>query len=85
MLLAAGILISMDGKGAWRDDVFVERIWRSIKYEEVYLKAYENVPEARSSISKYINFYNSGRPHSSLEGRTPDEAYFGARQLAEAA
>ena len=85
VLLAAGISISMDGKGAWRDNVFVERIWRSIKYEEVYLKAYENVPEARSSISNYIAFYNSGRPHSSLDGRTPDEAYFGGRQMAEAA
>lgn len=85
VLLAAGISISMDGKGAWRDNVFVERIWRSIKYEEVYLKAYESVPEARSSISSYIDFYNSERPHSSLDGRTPDEAYFGGRQMAEAA
>ena len=85
VLLAAGISISMDGKGAWRDNVFVERLWRSIKYEEVYLKAYESVPEARSSISNYISFYNSGRPHSSLDGRTPDEAYFGGRQMAEAA
>jgi putative transposase len=85
VLLSAGISISMDGKGAWRDNVFVERFWRSIKYEEVYLKAYENVREARSSISNYIRFYNSGRPHSSLDGRTPDEAYFGERQMAEAA
>ena len=85
VLLAAGISISMDGRGAWRDNVFVERIWRSIKYEEVYLRAYENVPEARSSISNYIGFYNSGRPHSSLDGGTPDEAYFGGRQMAEAA
>ena len=85
VLLAAGISISMDGKGAWRDNVFVERFWRSIKYEEVYLKAYETVREARSSISNYIGFYNSGRPHSSLDGRTPDEAYFGGRQMAEAA
>lgn len=85
VLTAADIKISMDGKGAWRDNVFIERFWRSIKYEEIYLKAYENVPEARSSISKYIDFYNSGRPHSSLDGRTPDEAYFGGRQMAEAA
>lgn len=85
VLTAAGISISMDGKGAWRDNVFVERFWRSIKYEEVYLKAYETVREARSSISNYIDFYNSGRPHSSLDGRTPDEAYFGGRQMAEAA
>ena len=61
------------------------QFWRSIKYEEVYLKAYENVRDARSSISNYISFYNSGRPHSSLDGRTPDEAYFGGRQMAEAA
>lgn len=85
VLLAAGISISMDGKGAWRDNVFVERFWRSIKYEEIYLKAYENIREARSSISNYIRFYNSGRPHSSLDERTPDEAYFGGRQMAEAA
>lgn len=85
VLTAASIPISMDGKGAWRDNVFVERFWRSIKYEEIYLKAYENVREARSSISNYIDFYNSGRPHSSLDGRTPDEAYFGGRQMAEAA
>lgn len=85
VLLAAGISTSMDGKGSWRDNVFVERFWRSIKYEEVYLKAYETVRESRSSISNYIDFYNSGRPHSSLDGRTPDEAYFGGRQMAEAA
>ncbi|WP_026784872.1 integrase core domain-containing protein, partial [Pleomorphomonas koreensis] len=65
--------------------VFVERFWRSIKYEEVYLRAYESVRDARSSISNYIGFYNSGRPHSSLDGSTPDEAYFGGRQMAEAA
>ena len=85
VLTTAGISISMDGKGAWRDNVFVERFWRSIKYEEVYLKAYESVRDARSSISNYIGFYNSGRPHSSLDGSTPDEAYFGGRQMAEAA
>jgi transposase InsO family protein len=77
-----GISFGMDGKGAWRDNVFVERFRRSIKYEEVYPKAYDSVPEARSSISKYITFSNSGRPHSSLDGRTPDEAYFGSRQSA---
>lgn len=70
------IKISMDGKGAWRDNVFVERLWRTIKYEEVYLRAYENVPEARASIGRYIGFYNSRRPHSSLDGKTPDQAYF---------
>ena len=67
--------ISMDGKGAWRDNVFVERFWRSIKYEEVYLRAYDSVSEARASISCYFDFYNSRRPHSSLDGMTPDQAY----------
>jgi putative transposase len=70
------IAISMDGKGAWRDNVFVERLWRSIKYEEVYLRAYDSVSQARSSISRYIDFYNQRRPHSSLDGMTPDRAYF---------
>ena len=76
VLLKAGIAISMDGKGAWRDNVFVERLWRSVKYEEVYLKAYASVAEARSAIGGYFGFYNTRRPHSSLERRTPDQAYF---------
>ena len=71
-----GIAISMDGKGAWRDNVFIERLWRSVKYEEVYLKAYDNVSEARASIGCYLGFYNSRRPHSSLDDATPDQAYF---------
>ncbi|WP_155638979.1 IS3 family transposase [Burkholderia multivorans] len=75
-VLSRGIRLSMDGKGAWRDNVFVERVWRSVKYEEVYLKAYESVGHARRSIGDYINLYNQRRPHSSLEDRTPDEAYF---------
>jgi putative transposase len=70
------IAISMDGKGAWRDNVFVERLWRSIKYEEVYLRAYDSVGEARQSIGRYLEFYNGRRPHSSLDGMTPDQAYF---------
>jgi putative transposase len=70
-----GIDISMDGKGAWRDNVFVERLWRSVKYEEVYLKAYDSVSEARASIGTYLEFYNRRRPHSSLDGMTPDQAY----------
>jgi putative transposase len=70
------IAISMDGRGAWRDNVFVERLWRSIKYEEVYLRAYDSVSEARASIGRYLTFYNSRRPHSSLDRRTPDQAYF---------
>ncbi len=71
-----GIAISMDGKGAWRDNVFVERLWRSVKYEEVYLRAYESVGQARDSIGRYLDFYNRRRPHSSLDGDTPDQAYF---------
>jgi len=71
-----GIRISMDGKGRWRDNVFVERVWKSVKYEEVYLHAYETVHEARTSIGKYLEFYNSIRPHSSLRGFTPDQVYF---------
>ena len=71
-----GIAISMDGKGAWRDNVFVERLWRSVKYEEVYLKAYDSVSEARASIGRYLDFYNARRPHSSLDGITPDQVYF---------
>ena len=71
-----GIAISMDGKGRWRDNVFVERIWKSIKYEEVYLHAYASVSEARTSIGRYLEFYNSIRPHSSLKALTPDQVYF---------
>ena len=71
-----GIGISMDSKGRWRDNVFVERIWKSIKYEEVYLHAYASVSEARNSIGRYLEFYNTIRPHSSLGARTPDQVYF---------
>jgi putative transposase len=76
VLLKNEIAISMDGKGAWRDNVFVERLWRSVKYEEVYLRAYDSVSEARASIGRYLTFYNGRRPHSSLDRRTPDQAYF---------
>jgi putative transposase len=76
VLAEKGITISMDGKGAWRDNVFVERLWRSVKYEEVYLRAYESVSDARSSIGRYLDFYNTRRPHQSLDGGTPDQAYF---------
>jgi putative transposase len=76
VLIENGIAISMDGKGAWRDNVFVERLWRSVKYEEVYLKAYDTASEARASIGRYLDFYNRRRPHSSLDGATPDHAYF---------
>ncbi len=71
-----GIAISMDGKGRWRDTVFVERLWRSVKYEEVYLRACTSVAEARQSIGRYLDFYNTARPHSSLKAQTPDQVYF---------
>jgi putative transposase len=77
---------SMDGKGCWRDNVFVERLWRSVKYEEVYLKAYDSVSAARQGLAAYIDFYNNRRPHQSHDGRTPDMIYFATlQQLAEAA
>ena len=84
VLLREKIAISMDGKGAWRDNVIVERLWRSVKYEEVYLHAYTSVPEARASLGRYLTFYNSGRPHSALDRRTPDQAYFNQPLLAAA-
>jgi putative transposase len=76
VLKKRGIGISMDGKGAWRDNVFVERLWRSVKYEEVYLHAYDSVSAARAGLARYLGFYNTRRPHRSLDGRTPDEFYF---------
>jgi putative transposase len=85
VLIKNEIAISMDGKGAWRDNVFVERFWRSIKYEEVYLRAYEDVPEARQSIGRYLDFYNGRRPHTALDRRTPDQAYFNPLPLRTAA
>jgi putative transposase len=85
MLTDNAIAISMDGKGAWRDNVFVERLWRSVKYEEVYLRAYDSVSEARASIGRYLDFYNARRPHSSLDGMTPDQAYFNQLPLRLAA
>jgi len=75
VLSAHGIAISMDGKGAWRDNIFIERLWRSVKYEEVYLRAYDGVSDARASIGRYLDFYNRRRPHASLDGATPDQAY----------
>ena len=74
-LKVVDIQISMDGKGAWRDNVFVERLWRKIKYEEVYLRAYDSVSAARESLRRYLTFYNTRRPHSSLDGQAPDQAY----------
>jgi putative transposase len=82
-LKAASVAISMDGKGRWIDNVFIERLWRSVKYEEVYLHAYASGSEARECLTRYFAFYNTVRLHQILEYRTPDEAYFGA--LADAA
>ena len=85
VLDSQGIRISMDGKGCWRDNVFVERLWRSIKYEEVYLHAYDSVTEAKVGITRYLGFYNNRRPHQSLDGQTPDTLYFNQLPLAAAA
>ena len=76
VVLAQGCQLSMDGRGAWRDNVFVERLWRSVKYERVYLKAYDSVSVARADIAEYMSWYNAGRVHSSLDEVTPDEHYF---------
>ena len=76
--------ISMDGKGAWRDNVFVERLWRSVKYEEVYLNAYESMADARQSLKKYFGFYNQNRKHQTLKA-TPDQVYYESIRLPEAA
>lgn len=78
LLRKHGIRQSMDGKGAWRDNVFVERLWKSVKYEEVYLKAYPTVTDARTSLARYFEFYNHRRPHSALDGSTPGQYYFNA-------
>jgi putative transposase len=75
-VLSKNIKLSMDGRGNWRDNVFVERVWRSVKYEEVYLKAYDSVSHAQRSLDTYMIWYNQNRPHSSQEDQTPDEAYF---------
>lgn len=75
LLKQNGIAISMDGKGCWRDNVFVERLWRSVKYEEVYLRAYDGVSDARQGLNRYFTFYNQGRPHTALDNKTPDEFY----------
>ena len=79
------IRISMDGKGSWRDNVFVERLWRSVKYEDIYLRAYESATAVRAGLNRYFNFYNSRRPHSSLDGRTPDQVYFSMLSQTQAA
>lgn len=76
LLRTHGIQQSMDGKGRWVDNVFVERLWKSVKYEEVYLHAYDSVTQARQGLERYFRFYNQCRPHSSLDGKTPDQVYF---------
>ena len=76
VLKAHGIAISMDGKGRWVDNVFVERLWRSVKYEDVYLRAYETPSELRAGLARYFEFYNTKRRHSALDRRTPDAVYF---------
>jgi putative transposase len=85
MLHGHGVAISMDGRGCWRDNVVVERLWRSIKYEEVYLHAYASVSAAIAGVGRYLDFYNSRRPHTALGDRTPDEAYFTQQPLKNAA
>jgi putative transposase len=84
VLLRKKIAISMNGRGAWRDNVFVERLWRSVKYEEIYLQAYGLVSDARASLGRYLTFYNGRRPHSSLDRMTPDHVYFNQPLLAAA-
>ena len=85
LLKSHDIRISMDGRGRWLDNVFIERLWRSIKHEEVYLKAYATASEARASINAYIEFYNRRRPHSSLDRMTPEQFYFKSLPMHQAA
>jgi putative transposase len=84
-LQAHGISVSMDGKGRWIDNVFVERLWRSVKYEDIYLHAYETPREVKAALTRYFSFYNASRPHQSLEYQTPDELYFGNTAMKRAA
>jgi putative transposase len=76
VLMAAGVRISMDGRGRWMDNVMIERLWRSLKYECIYLHAFETGSEVRQGLKRWIDFYNTRRPHSSLDDKTPDEAYW---------
>ena len=85
LLLAKGVRVSMDGKGRWVDNVFVERLWRSVKYEDIYLHAYDSVRELKTALACYFDFYNARRPHQSLDYRTPDEAYFATDDMKKAA
>ena len=85
LLQAHGIRISMDGRGRWLDNVFIERLWKTVKYEEVYLRAYESVSDAKASLATYFDFYNARRPHTSLDRMTPDQIYCQALPLPKAA
>jgi putative transposase len=85
LLKTHGIEISMDGKGAWRDNVFVERLWRSVKYEDIYLRGYNNPTEVRQGLEKYFRFYNTRRPHQAHKGLTPDRVYFESLPVLQAA
>ena len=76
ILIHKNIRISMDGQGRWRDNVFMERLWKTVKYTEVYLKAYESITHARKELRKFFERYNARRPHQGLNDRTPDEVYF---------
>jgi len=77
VLKAHQVQISMDGNGRWMDNVFVERLWRTVKYEDIYLRAYENPAELRAGLDRYFRFYNTQRGHAALDNQTPDEVYFG--------
>ena len=85
LLQSRGVAISMDGRGRWMDNVFIERLWRSVKYEEVYLKGYETIPEARRELAAYFDFYNKRRRHQGLGDRTPDEVYWSTLRKQEQA
>ena len=85
VLKAHGVTISMDGKGRWLDNVFVERLWRSVKYEDIYLRAYETPTALGAGLARYFQFYNGRRRHAALNRRTPDTVYFGQADLPTAA
>jgi putative transposase len=85
ILTRHGIRISMDGKGRWMDNVFIERLWKSVKYEDLYLKAYNSIAEVRCGLSAYFEFYNQRRRHQGLDNRIPDEVYWSSRPTAQAA
>jgi putative transposase len=85
LILSRGVKMSMDGRGRWMDNIFIERLWRSVKYEEVYLKAYESIPEARKELAAYFDFYNRRRRHQGLNNTTPDQVYWSTLQTEQTA